>query len=354
MAHHLGGRDLRGRCSSCWVARCACARWATRRSCPPRRRWRGWPTRRSSAGRTCSPRSRPSTATGRCWSCRGCPACSPGSSGSGWRTSPCAVPGSPRCCPVLGMTVVLSGAIVLGVRHPQSLLLQGSVFAALALAWLAIRARRASAAVQGGSTSYLRGAGAVVMLALAAGVAFPASALIGDDDDERAVARNWVEPPFDIGRYPSPLAGFRKYIDLQGRNDPSNVYDKTLLDIQGVAHRHAHPVRRHGPLRRHGLGRHATTRSPGRRTTPSSACRPRSTTPCRGTRSRRPSPSARAGRASGSRRSARCGRCRSRPVTRVPRQRCSATTSPPPPPSCRAAWCPVTATRSPPSSPTTP
>ena len=136
--------------------------------------------------------------------------------------------------PVLGMTAVLSGAIVLGVRHPQSLLLQGSVFAALALAWLAIRAHRASATVQGGSTSYVRGAGAVVMLALAAGVAFPASALVGNDDDERAVARNWVEPPFDIGRYPSPLAGFRKYVDLKGRNDPTNVYDKTLLDVEGV------------------------------------------------------------------------------------------------------------------------
>lgn len=136
--------------------------------------------------------------------------------------------------PVLGMTAVLSGAILLGVRHPQSLLVQGSLFAGLALAWLAVRARRASAAVQGGSTSYVRGAGAVAMLALAAGVAFPASAVLAGDDDERAVARNWVEPPFDIGRYPSPLAGFRKYIDLKGRNDPSNVYDKTLLDVEGV------------------------------------------------------------------------------------------------------------------------
>ena len=136
--------------------------------------------------------------------------------------------------PVIGMTAVLSAAIVLGVRHPESLLLQGSVFAGLALAWLAVRARRASASVQGGSTSYVRGAGAVVMLALAAAVAFPASALVAGDDAERAVARNWVEPPFDIGRYPSPLAGFRRYINLQGRPDATNLYDKTLLDIDGV------------------------------------------------------------------------------------------------------------------------
>ena len=47
------------------------------------------------------------------------------------------------------------------------------------------------------------------------------------------MARNWVEPPFDIGRYPSPLAGFRKYVDLKGEPNPTNVYDKTLLDIDG-------------------------------------------------------------------------------------------------------------------------
>ncbi len=88
--------------------------------------------------------------------------------------------------------------------------------------------------MQGGSTSYVRGVGAAAMLALAAGIAFPASALLAGDDDERAVARNWVEPPFDIGRYPSPLAGFRKYIDLKGSTDRANVYDKTLLEIQGV------------------------------------------------------------------------------------------------------------------------
>ncbi|MDZ5662967.1 transglutaminase-like domain-containing protein [Nocardioides sp. S-58] len=136
--------------------------------------------------------------------------------------------------PVIGMTVVLSGAIVLGVRRPQSLVVQGAVFAALSLAWLALRARRASASVQGGSTSWLRGAGALAMLALAAGVALPASGVIAGDEDRRAVARNWVEPPFDIGRYPSPLAGFRKYVDLKGRTDPTNVYDKTLLDVDGV------------------------------------------------------------------------------------------------------------------------
>lgn len=135
--------------------------------------------------------------------------------------------------PVLGMTLVLSGAIVLGVRHPDSLLLQGCVFAGLALSWLAVRARRASATVTGGSASWVRSVGAVAMLAVAASVALPASGWL-TRDPERAVARDWVEPPFDIGRYPSPLAGFRKYIDLKGGTNRANVFDKTLFEVEGV------------------------------------------------------------------------------------------------------------------------
>ncbi len=135
--------------------------------------------------------------------------------------------------PVVGVTLVLVGAILLGVRHPQSLLVQGAVFAGCALAWLAVRARRAGATVQGGTTPYARLVGGGLMIAVAAALALPASALIADDTG-RVVARNWVEPPFDIGRYPSPLAGFRKYVDPKGRTDPTNVYDKTLLDIDGV------------------------------------------------------------------------------------------------------------------------
>ena len=135
--------------------------------------------------------------------------------------------------PVVGTTLVLVAAIVLGVRHPQSLPVQGAVYAGCALTWLALRARRASATVQGGSTSYVRVLGSAAMLVAAAALALPASALIAGDEG-RVVARNWVEPPFDIGRYPSPLAGFRKYVDPKGRPDPTNVYDKTLLDVDGV------------------------------------------------------------------------------------------------------------------------
>ena len=136
--------------------------------------------------------------------------------------------------PVLGLTGVLVTVILLGVRHPQSVLVQGSVFAAVALGWLAIRARRASATVHGGSSGWGRVALGAGLVILASALALPASALVTGDDTDRAVARTWVEPPFDIGRYPSPLAGFRKYIDLGTNDDPANVYDKTLFTVQGA------------------------------------------------------------------------------------------------------------------------
>ncbi|MEO5663066.1 MAG: transglutaminase-like domain-containing protein [Nocardioides sp.] len=137
--------------------------------------------------------------------------------------------------PVLGLTGILVAVILLGVRHPQSVLVQGALFAAVALGWLAIRSRRASATVHGGSSGWGRVALGAGLVVLASALALPASALVtGDDDTGRKVARTWVEPPFDIGRYPSPLAGFRKYIDLGANDDPANVYDKVLFTVDGA------------------------------------------------------------------------------------------------------------------------
>lgn len=136
--------------------------------------------------------------------------------------------------PVVAMTLLLVGVILLGVRHPSSLLVQGGGFAVLALGWLALRARRFSAVVHGGSRGWGRLAVGSALLLTAGGLAVPASALLGADDDGRAVARNWVEPPFEIGRYPSPLAGFRRYVDLKGQVREDNVYDKVLFTATGA------------------------------------------------------------------------------------------------------------------------
>ena len=158
--------------------------------------------------------------------------------------------------PVLGMTAVLAAAIVLGVRHPESLLVQGSVFAGLALAWLAVRARRASAAVQGGSTSYVRGAGAVVMLALAAAVAFPASALV-----PRATTANGWWPATGSSRRSTSAATPRRWpgsaATSTSRADPTRPTSTTRPCSTSTASSPSpRPLRHDGPLRRHGLGCH--------------------------------------------------------------------------------------------------
>ena len=137
--------------------------------------------------------------------------------------------------PVIGLSAVLVAVILLGVRRPDSVLVQGAVFAAASLGWLAVRSRRTSAIVHGGTSGVARVALGAALVVLASGLAMPVSALVMDGgDDDRVVVRSWVEPPFDIGRYPSPLAGFRKYVDLRPESDPTNVFDKTLFTIEGA------------------------------------------------------------------------------------------------------------------------
>ncbi len=139
--------------------------------------------------------------------------------------------------PVLACALALVLVIALGVRHPQSLWLQGVGFAALALGWLALRGRRESAAVRGGSRGVGRGIAGVALLGAAAVLALPVANAVMDADTDRTVLRSYVEPPFDIGRYPSLLASFRNYVELpaSARDErPTNVYDKELLLVGGV------------------------------------------------------------------------------------------------------------------------
>ncbi|UUZ57868.1 hypothetical protein [Nocardioides sp. B-3] len=157
--------------------------------------------------------------------------------------------------PVLGLTGIPVVVILLGVRHPQSVPVQGSVFAAAALGWLAIRARRASATVHGGSSGWGRVALGAGLVVLASALALPASALVtGDDDEGRTVARTRVEPPFDIGRYPSPLAGFLQVHRHGGQRGARQRLRQGPVHREGCR-RSADPDRRDGHVRRDGLGR---------------------------------------------------------------------------------------------------
>ena len=111
--------------------------------------------------------------------------------------------------------------ILLGVARPAAPLLQGILFAAVAVVWLALRAAWASdqAAVRveaaqrpdapaSRATRTRRLIAGAAVLAVAAG-AGAATAAVADPPVSRYVLRDFVIPPFDIRQYPSPLQSFR-------------------------------------------------------------------------------------------------------------------------------------------------
>ncbi len=149
----------------------------------------------------------------------------------GVRSGPAVV----RSAIVLAAPLALLVAVVLlGLTRPQSLWLQGVLVAGLSLAWLAVRQARSQTPVHGGAGRSRRAVVGAVLVCLAALLALPvASATVGDDAG-RVVLRTEVRPPFDIGQYPSPLAAFRRYVEEPEPVDPQNLYDTTLLTVDGA------------------------------------------------------------------------------------------------------------------------
>ncbi|GAB2886820.1 DUF3488 and transglutaminase-like domain-containing protein [Nocardioides pacificus] len=142
----------------------------------------------------------------------------------------------PLATPILLLALV----VLLGVRHPHSLWLQGTVFAVLALTLVALSGRRpassATLLIPGGGSrgpSRARLLGALAMLVLAGALAQPLGSVVAGGDDDRVILRTWVEPPFDVGRYPSPLAAFRRYVEMP-EPDAVNLHDTTLLTVVGA------------------------------------------------------------------------------------------------------------------------
>ncbi len=142
--------------------------------------------------------------------------------------------------PVVVPTALLAAVILLGVREPASLWLQGAAFAALALAWLVLRSHRRVVrdddAQLGARVRGIRAMSGAVLIALAASLALPVTTWSSGTDDSRLVLRDHVEPPFDVGQYPSPLSSFRRYVELPKDDpDPANLFDTTLFTVEGVA-----------------------------------------------------------------------------------------------------------------------
>jgi len=132
--------------------------------------------------------------------------------------------------PVLLMVLLLGIVILLGTLQPAGLLIHGLGLATVAFLWVTLRRRRRLRVV--GTGGNLRGqaviGGALLVGALGLG-AVAGGHLPGTVDTQRTVLRTYVQPPFDITQYPSPLVGFRKY--TEGAN---KVWDQELFTVQGA------------------------------------------------------------------------------------------------------------------------
>ena len=136
--------------------------------------------------------------------------------------------------PALVPAGVLAAAILFGTPQPASLLLQGTVFAAVILAWASVRHARRSIVTAGGTRSLWRRAEAVAMLVLAAaGAKTVAAHLPFAHSRDRVVLRNYVQPPFDPSAYPSPLSGFHKYV-TPAKPGGTGLRNTALFTVKGL------------------------------------------------------------------------------------------------------------------------
>ncbi len=126
--------------------------------------------------------------------------------------------------------------IALGLAQPALPVVQGVVFAVVAIVWLAVRESvdRKDAAVSLGerpdrsvlkALRLRRAITAAVVIALAVG-AGAATGALASPPSTRYVLRDVVVPPFDVRAYPSPLQSFRGYV----RDDAST----TLFTVSGL------------------------------------------------------------------------------------------------------------------------
>lgn len=124
-----------------------------------------------------------------------------------------------RAACALPPAALLAVSVLMGTRRPASLLLQGMVFAAVTLAWVAVRHQRARSVTRTAvSRSRLATAGALLAVSAVCGVLIGPH-LPGAQTDDRYVLRDQVEPPFDPLTEPSPLVSYRNYTNQDVRDD---------------------------------------------------------------------------------------------------------------------------------------
>ena len=114
--------------------------------------------------------------------------------------------------PAAAPAVVVALSILFGAPRPVDAVLQGAGFAAVALAWAAVRQERGAGRqiTIGRQRPWQRiAAGAVVLAVAGAGAVVIGPHLPGAGAHKRVVLT--VVPPFDVSQFPSPLAAYRDY-----------------------------------------------------------------------------------------------------------------------------------------------
>jgi hypothetical protein len=138
--------------------------------------------------------------------------------------------------PAIVVGALLALVILLGVQSPSQTTVEGALFAGLVLAWLMIRAQRSRPHYfTGGSVRISRRVSGALLCVGATVLAAVIGTHVPGMNSSRTVLRSSVVPPFNVGQYPSPLVGFRRftkgYSELQTDN---GLYDKPLFQISGV------------------------------------------------------------------------------------------------------------------------
>ena len=132
--------------------------------------------------------------------------------------------------PALGLGL-LGVLILLGAHEAGVPVAVGAVGTMAAFAWLFVRhTRRRSLAGTGLGRATRWTVGSLLLAVAVAGGVGVSAAMPGPERTPRTVLRTWVQPPFDVDRYPSPLAGFRKY-----SSDSQALYEQPLLRVAGAS-----------------------------------------------------------------------------------------------------------------------
>lgn len=132
---------------------------------------------------------------------------------------------------------VLAGILTMltGTRDGWHPMVAGTGVAVCAVSWAALRRRRRLRIVGTGAGARAQISVAAALLVLAGGIGWAVAPHLPGADRTRFVARDLVDPPFDVNQYPSPLLGFRKYGEsMQPPDGQTSLHDQELLAVSGL------------------------------------------------------------------------------------------------------------------------